>query len=183
MNMEWTIEKSDIVVDDKWLRVRADKCRMPDGQVVEPYYVLEYPNWINVFGITKEKDVILVKIYRHDIGQTVVELPSGTIESADKSAMDAAKREFLEETGYSSENFVQTGVVSPNSANHSNLTYCFLARGLELVRSPKLDKTEQIETLIIPFEESVDMLRTGKFLQAMHVSSVYYALSYLNEIE
>ena len=61
MNMKWTIEKSDIVVDDKWLKVRADKCRIPDGQVVEPYYVLEYPNWINVFGITKEKDVVLVK--------------------------------------------------------------------------------------------------------------------------
>ena len=180
--MKWEIEKSEFVINDKWMRVRADKCIMPGGQVVEPYYVLEYPNWINVFGITSKNEVVLVKLYRHGIGKTVVELPSGTIESYDKSPLEAAKRELLEETGYTSENFIQTGIVSPNPANHKNLTYCFLARELELVNSPELDDTEEIETHLIPLEQSIEMLQNGEFLQAMHVSSVYYAMNYLHKI-
>lgn len=178
--MKWQILKSKYVIDDRWLKVRSDKCIMPDGQVVEPYYVFEYPNWVNVFGITKENKVVLVKLYRHGIGKTVVELPSGAMEDSDKSPMDAAKRELLEETGYTSDNFTQTGVVSPNTSNHSNLTYCFLARDLECVTSPKPDRTEEIETVLIPFEQSIKMHKNGEFLQALHVSSIYYALNYLH---
>ena len=180
--MKWTTNKSEFVIDNKWLKVRADKCTMPGGRIVEPYYVLEYPNWINVFGITTENKVVLVKMYRHGIGQTVVELPSGTIESTDKSPMAAAKRELLEETGYTSDNFIQTGVVSPNPSNHKNLTYCFLAMDLKQVSNPKLDDTEEIETQLISLDKSIEMLKNGKFLQAMHVSSVYYAMNYLHKI-
>jgi len=180
--MDWKIEKSEFVIKDKWLKVRSDKCRMPNGQLVEPYYVLEYPNWVNVFGITKQKDVVLVKLYRHGIGKTIIELPSGIIESCDKSPIDAAKRELLEETGYISSNFIQTGIVSPNTSNHNNLTYCFLAKDLEFVQSPNLDETEEIETILIPFDQSIEMMKKGEFMQAMHVSSIYYALNYLNKI-
>lgn len=179
--MKWEIENSSIVHHDKWLKVRADKCKMPGGQVVDPYYVLEYPNWVNVFGITTEEEVVLVKMYRHGIQRTVTELPCGIIDDSDKSPLHAAKRELLEETGYSSENFTQTGVVSPNPANHNNLAYCFLARDLELIDTPQLDSTEEVDTLLVPIKEVIKMLESGQFLQALHVSSIYYAMNFLNK--
>jgi 8-oxo-dGTP pyrophosphatase MutT (NUDIX family) len=180
--MNWEIEKSEYIVSDKWLKVRSDKCRMPNGRIVEPYYIIEYPDWINVVGITKEKDVVFVKLYRHGIAKTVLELPSGTIEACDKAPVEAAKRELLEETGYTSDNFLQTGIVSPNPSNHTNLNYCFIAKDLELVSKPQLDCTEEIETILIPVEKAIDMFTNGEFLQAMHVSSFYYAMKYLTEL-
>jgi ADP-ribose diphosphatase len=167
--MNWKIVKSNYLINDKWLKVRADKCRMPDGKIVQPYYVLEYPHWVNVFGITKKNEVVLIKQYRHGLGQIVLELPCGAMETSELP-IDAAKRELLEETGFTSDNFIQTGIVSPNPSNHNNLTYCFLALDLEKVQSPHLDETEDLETILIPYKETINMLKNGEFLQAMHVS-------------
>ena len=177
--MQWEVEKSEIVFEDKWLKVRSDQCRMPGGQIVAPYYVLEYPDWINVVGITGEEEVVLVRQYRHGLGTTVIELPSGTVESQDRSPVDAAKRELLEETGYTGDFFVQTGIVSPNPSNHNNRAYCFLARNLEWVQPPQLDDTEEIETVLIPLADVLEMLRRMEFMQAMHVSSIYYAMNWM----
>jgi ADP-ribose pyrophosphatase len=140
---------------------------------------LEYPDWINVFGITIHNEVVLVQQYRHGIGREVVELPSGAVEAFDENPMEAAKRELLEETGYTSDQFIQTAVVSPNPANQSNLTYCFLAKDLEKVMDPKLDETEEVLTVLVPLEETVEMLQKGEFLQALHVTSIFYALQEL----
>ena len=180
--MNWKTIKSEYVLNNKWIKVRADKCRMPNGQIIDPYYVLEYPAWINVFGITKDNNVVLVKLYRHGVRKTVLELPCGVMEGSDKTPMDAAKRELLEETGYTSDNFIQTGIVSPNTSNHQNYTYCFLAQNLEKTADPKPDITEEIVTHLVPLKNAVHMLKNGEFLQALHVSSVFYALSYLKKI-
>jgi len=177
--MKWKIEKSEYLINDKWIKVRADKCIMPNNKIVEPYYVLEYPNWINVVGITDQNEVLLVRTYRHGIGREVVELPSGVIDSSDLNPLEAAKRELLEETGYAGDEFIQTGVVSANPANHSNLTYCFLAKNLHKISSQTLDETEQIEVVLTPIKKVYEMLEKGEFLQALHVSSLFYAMNHL----
>jgi ADP-ribose pyrophosphatase len=177
--MKWQVKYSKYLVDDQWLKLRADQCQLPNGKIIEPYYVLEYPDWINVFGITTHNEVVLVQQYRHGIGRVVVELPSGAVEAFDENPMAAAKRELLEETGYTSDCFIQTAVVSSNPANNSNLTYCFLAKDLEKVCNPKIDETEELLTVLVPLEETVEMLQKGEFLQALHVASIFYALQEL----
>ena len=179
--MKWKTEKSEYLLNDKWIKVRADRCVMPNKEIVEPYYVLEYPDWINVVGVTDKNEVILVKTYRHGIGRELVELPSGMIDKADSSPMVTAKRELLEETGYSGNTFIQTGIVSANPSNHSNLTYCFFAKNLKKTGEQMLDKTEEIEVVLTPIDKVLDMLKNGHFLQALHVSSLYYAMDYLRK--
>ena len=179
--LDWKIEKSEYLIKDKWLNVRADRCISPNGHVIEPYYVIEYPNWINTFALTKENKVLLVKQYRHGIGKTLLELPSGTIEG-NENPVETAKRELLEETGYTGDSFKQIGKVCPNTSNHSNLTYSVLATGLEKVREPIIDETELIEPILMPLNKVIEMAKNGEFLQALHTSTIFFALNELKII-
>ena len=94
-SLDWKIIKSKYIVKDKWLTVRADTCKLPSSNVIDPYYVLEYLTWLNIVALTENDDIVLVKLYRHGLGKTVVELPSGGVESYDESVLSAARRELL----------------------------------------------------------------------------------------
>lgn len=179
---DWKLLKSDHLVKDRWLSLRADTCQLPNGHTIAPYYVLEYPTWVNVVALTPENHVVMVRQYRHGVGRTVVELPSGTVEASDPSPLAAMRRELLEETGYAAASLVETGRVSPNTANHTNWTHCFLATGVQLAALPQHDPTEEIETLLVPLNEVVAMARRGELHQALHVSSLFFTLDCLKQM-
>lgn len=44
----WKIKRSDYLLRDKWLNLRADRCETPEGHIVEPYYVIETRDWVHV---------------------------------------------------------------------------------------------------------------------------------------
>lgn len=175
-DFKWEIEKSKYLIKDRWLKLRADTCKMPNGQMVDPYYVLEYPDWVNVVAITVDKQIVFVKQYRHALQQTLLELPCGNVEPGDETPMRAASRELLEETGYACTKLIQIGKLSPNPATHTNLTYCFLGIGAKRESEPKLDETEQIQTILIPIDKAMDIIEKGELLQALHVSSLLLSL-------
>ncbi len=179
----WNLLNSKYVVKDKWISVRADTCQMPNGKIVEPYYVLEYPTWVNVVALTKNQKIVLVKQYRHGLQKIVLELPSGAVEAEDLSLVAAVKRELLEETGYTSDNFIETGILSPNPANHNNLTHCFLATNVEKIADLNLDDTEQIDVLVLPLEKVIEEIESGILLQALHISSLFLALKNLGKLK
>lgn len=179
--MKWKINSSKYLVNDRWLKLRSDSCTMPNGNIIEPFYVFEYPTWVNVFGITSDNNVLLVKQYRHGIQDISLELPSGCVENNGESPLEAAKRELLEETGYSSSEFIQTCIISANPSNHNNQTHCFLATNLTKVSEISLDEGEDIETVLIPFKDFIEMFEENNIYQALHVSSIYYGLQYLRK--
>ncbi|MEH1974510.1 MAG: NUDIX hydrolase [Nostoc sp.] len=180
---DWIVLKSRYIIKDKWISIRSDTCQMPNGTIVDPYYVLEYPTWVNVVALTKNQEVILVKQYRHGLRKTILELPSGAVEAEDVLPVEAAKRELLEESGYTSNHFIETGILSPNPANHNNLTHCFLATDVEHVADLKLDATEQIDVVLLPLQKVIEDIDQGIFLQTLHISSLFFALKKLGKVQ
>ena len=180
---DWKVLKSQYIVKDAWLTVRADKCELPSSNTIDPYYVFEYPTWINVVALTTREDMVLVRLYRHGIGKTVLELPSGRVESSDDSILSAASRELLEETGYGGGKWVETGRLSPNSANHTNVVHSFLATGVEKVSEPIWDETERVEIILMSLTDAIELLRENGFFQALHVGSLFFTLNYLGKVE
>lgn len=182
-SLNWNILKSRYLVKDKWLSVRADTCQMPNGQIVEPFYVFEYSTWVNVVAITKRQEVVLIEQYRHGIQKTVLELPGGGMESEDISPLAAAKRELLEESGYTSDNFIETGIISPNPATHNNFIHCFLATNVELVADLNLDSTEIINVKLLPLDNLIQNISNGILLQSFHISSLFFGLNKLGKVQ
>jgi ADP-ribose pyrophosphatase len=161
--------------------VRIDKCELPDGQVIDGF-VLEFRDWVCVVALTSAHEVVLERQYRHGAQKVILELPGGVMDADDESPLSAARRELLEETGYTSDSFIQVGCVSPNPANHTNLIYYYLALNAEKVGSQSLDGTEEIEVLLKPLEEVIAMAKKGELLQSLQVSAMFFALTYMNRI-
>jgi 8-oxo-dGTP pyrophosphatase MutT (NUDIX family) len=161
--------------------VRIDKCELPNGMTIDGF-VLEYRDWTTVVALTKQQEVVLVRQYRHGAQKVILELPGGAMDAREENPLQAARRELLEETGYTSDTFIQIGRVSPNPANQTNLIYSFLALDVEKVDDQHLDSTEDIEVVLKPLEEVIRMAKTGELFQSMQVSAVFFALAYWNRI-
>jgi len=158
--------------------LRIDQCEIPNGNVFEPY-VIETGTWVNVIALTKDHKVVLVRQYRHGVGQILLEIPAGIMDAGDVNPLQTARRELLEETGYTSEKFIEVGSSYPNPATHNNLTYSFLALDVEKVDQQSLDETEEIEVSLVPFDELVSMAKNGGLPQALHITALFFALTYL----
>lgn len=175
-NQRWSIIDSTYILKDKWLSLRADKCRTPEGSIIEPYYILEYPTWVNVVAMTRENEIVLVRQYRHGLGKTLLGLPSGTVDPGDASPARAIERELSEETGYTSNNFKETGRLSVNPANHTNVTHCFLATDVYKIGNPHVTESEYTETVLMSVEDLLEYVRKCDVFQALHLGSLWFAL-------
>ena len=177
--MQWKVLSSEYLFNDLWFKVRKDRCLTPGGKIVDPYYVYEFPEWVTAVPVTEEGKIVLVRQYRHALGEVCIEIPGGCIDDADKDPQAAIARELLEETGYAFSSFEYLGKISANPSTNSNLMHMFLARGGKLVAPQSLDGNEEIEVDLVTIEELKKLLKDNKIMQAMHVTCMMYALDKL----
>src|SRR4051812_47121095 len=100
MSLAWKILSSEYLFNDLWFKVRKDRCLTPGGKIVDPFYVYEFPTWVAAVPVTEDGKIVMVRQYRHALGQVGIELPGGCVDATDKNFEDAIARELSEETGY-----------------------------------------------------------------------------------
>ncbi len=180
--MTWKTISSEQLFTETWMNIRADTCERPDGTIVSPYYVYNFPDWVTAVAITKEGKVILERQYRHGLGQTDLEIPGGCVDKTDASFEAAIERELLEETGYRFDMIEYLGKTSCNPSTNSNLMYMFLATGGEKVKDQELDAGEDIDIELVTVDELVQLVKEQKFIQSMHTTAIYLALEKLGRL-
>lgn len=171
---KWKLLSSEYISKAPWATLRRDTCELPNGTINDHYYVLEYPNWVNMVGITEDNHIIVIKQYRHAAEDILLEIPAGMIEEGE-DPQDAAVREMLEETGYTFSSIDRIAQLYPNPATSKNVTYTYLMQGGRKVQDQDLDETEDIEVFIISIEEAKELLLQNKFGQALQASALFYA--------
>ena len=161
-------------------RFRIDKCELPNGNLLDAT-IFEFRVWANVLALTKNRQVILVRQYRHGICDVLLEFPGGVVEDGETPA-EGARRELLEETGFAASELVEVGRLYPNPALQTNTLYGFLALDVEKVCEQNLDIGEDIEVCLLPLDELIEMARQGQFPHALQASVLFQALLYLDRI-
>ncbi|HYF30125.1 MAG TPA: NUDIX hydrolase [Chitinophagaceae bacterium] len=180
--MNWKILSSEYLFKDTWFTVRKDTCEKPDGKIVAPYYVYEFPTWVSALALTEDRKAIMVRQYRHAIGETIIEVPGGCVDNTDTNYEHAIARELMEETGYEFSKFEYLGKISPNPSTNTNWMHMFLATGGKKVKEQSLDHNEEIEVVLLSIDELKKILKEHGIFQAMHVTVIMYALEKLGEI-
>lgn len=173
----WKVISSEVVVRDEWLMLRADVCETEDGVRIAPYYVQEVCDWVHIVGLNDQGEMLLNEQYRHGTQQVCLELPSGGIE-LDETPLQAAQREFLEETGCLAREWIALPPVSPNPAGLTNTIHPFLARGVCKVQPQELEPGEEITCSFMSVAQVFDLIRGGRFPQALHIATVMVALEH-----
>lgn len=178
--MIWKVLSSKILFSSGLFTMKSDECELPDGRIMPKYYVMDFPDWVNILPITKEGNVVLVKQYRHASKREHIEVPGGSMDpKINESTLEGARREMLEETGYDSKNIVHVGSHYPNPALQSNQMHTFIAFESEEVQKQNLDEFEELEIYICTLERLKQHLNEGDIDHSIMVASISKALTYL----
>ena len=174
----WRILSSAYPIESPFLRLRADRIELPSGAVVEDYYVRESRGFCVVLAMTPDDDVLLVRQYKHGIGEVVLELPAGMLEP-DETPARCAARELAEETGYTGQppEFVRTFLADPT--NSTSRFHLFVVRDAQPTLAPQPDLTEEIEIVLAPVSALRAMALDGRINAGSQVAAVLVALDYL----
>lgn len=177
--MDWKTLSSKYLSKHIYFTAREDRCEMPNGQIVDPYFVVELPVSVCAMAITENNEVILLQQYRHPLKETILEIPGGFVDKGESSEK-AMARELLEETGYAFSAISFVGRVAANPGVLDNYTDLYLATGGKKVAAQHLDASEEIEIKLFSVDAVREMLKNNEFKQALHATCLFYAFEKLD---
>ncbi len=173
-NRKWKVLDSQYLAKEgDWFTVRRERVQLPSGVIIPHWYIMEFPDWVNVIAITKDNKFLLISQYRHALGETHYELCAGVIDKTDSSPLAAAQRELMEETGFGGGEWSEFMCLSPNPTNHTNHSYTFLAIGVEQLHEPNMEPSEDILTHLFTKDQLYQLLDRGEIIQALHSAPLW----------
>ena len=160
----WQTLYSETVFKSHFVKVHKDKVSLPDSMIIDDFYTVTIPNAAMICALTDDGDIILKKEYCYACNADIIECPAGMFEANENTPFEVARRELLEETGYTSDNWLYLGGTRESTSKLTNTMHLFLAQNCFKTSEQKLDDTESIELLKIPFNKAIDMVIRGEII-------------------
>ena len=182
VNKKWKVLGSQFAFNHRWYKVRQDIVELPNGEVIDDYFVSVRPDIALVLPITQNQEIVFVRQYRHGVGKILLELPAGTFDPARENAAAAARREFEEETGYTAEQLQALAILYDNPVKQTNQIHLFLAQDAYPVGKQMLDITEDIDVLLVPVSAVAAKILQGELQVAGTVAALFLGLNHLGLI-
>lgn len=162
MPEKWTLRKTEKVLDSEWVKVRKDSVDLPNGSSIDDFYVVTIKEAAAIVALDTEGNIILKTEYRYTYDKELIEIPAGCFENDETDGLAVAKRELLEETGYVSDEWQYLGATIESSSKLNNHMHIYFADHCRKVSDQKLDETEEVNVLVVPFEKAVEMVMTNE---------------------
>ncbi|GAC1366218.1 MAG: NUDIX hydrolase [Ktedonobacteraceae bacterium] len=177
----WKVLTSRQVIDTPFLKIRSEQVELPDGTILDDYYIIENRGWVGIVPITEDGRFILNRQYKHGIGMQVLEFPAGGIDAHEADPMLAAHRELMEETGYSVEpgNIELLAHMLANPTGAVTEIWWYIARDVLKTGSQKIDPAEVIENILATPAELLAYIHSGEFAVQGQIAAAYMALEHL----
>jgi len=180
MLKKWEILHSKNVFKCPWFTISQESCKLPDGEIIDDYYITNCKDVATVIAFVEEDKIITLKEYKHGYKDIIYTFPSGMVEVGEDHK-DGAERELLEETGFSGElTFIDQTSPNPTSARFKK--YVYIAKNLKKIQEPELEKTEFIEVEFKTIKEIHQMIKNNQMVSDLNITSFYSAMNYLGKL-
>ena len=180
---QWETVSSHRILDTPYLKVRKEEVQLPDGTIVPDYYIIENRGWVGIVPITPDGRFIINNQYKHGIGEEVLEFPAGGIDEHEQDPVDAAHRELMEETGYSTMRMEPLAHMIVNPTAAVTRLWWFIAYDVQKTGEQKIDPLEVIENRLVTPTELLELIHGGKFAVQGQIAAAYMALERLGYLK
>jgi ADP-ribose pyrophosphatase len=144
-----------------WLQIFRERVQLPGGRVLDDFYRVVLPDFAMVVPVTPTGELVMVRGYKHGLGRVNLSPPAGLLEPGEEP-LEGARRELLEETGHTSDDWTFLGRYVVDGNRQCGTMHLFLARDARPVRPPRDDELEQLSLELMPPARVLDALRRGE---------------------
>jgi ADP-ribose pyrophosphatase len=155
---EETIE-STTAFKGKFIELRYDRVRLPDGREASREYVV-HPGAVMIVAILPDGRLVMERQFRYPVRQTMIEFPAGKLD-AGEGGLACAQRELQEETGYTARRWAKAGIMHPVIGYANEIIEIWFADELTLGQR-HLDDGEFLDVFAASLQELEDWMRDGK---------------------
>lgn len=168
---KWKLLTSQDISPSLWFLLEKRTYEMPNGKIVDDFYVTPLADVALVVPITKAGKVVMVKQYKQGVDEITLEFPAGRKEPHHKDMLETAIEELAEETGIRTKNLTYVATVAGFTTKASEKVFCYVATNVELVGEQHLDENEAIEVVEYSKEQIDQAIYDGKMLSAVSISA------------
>lgn len=172
---EWKVLESHAALDSKWFKVSQDTVQLPDGSILDDYFVWERGDAAVVVPMTTDGHFVVTRQYKYGSNGIVMEFPGGGVEPGETPEA-AAHREVIEETGYAISDIRLMTVLINDPTKERGKIFIYLAGNSTKVQAPSPEPTESVETVVVTPGELRDLITTGRMCTSSSVSAAFIAL-------
>ncbi len=177
INLIETCLSSEVIAQGGMLTVKRDQVRLPSGANSQREYVI-HPGAVLVVPVLDNGKILLERQFRYPLNQVFIELPAGKIDTGE-DPITTGRRELLEETGCSANDWVYLGLQHPCIGYSNEVIHSYLARGLT-VGDHQRDADEAMELLEMTLNDCMTAIQNGEITDGKTIIALFLAEKFLN---
>ncbi|HEX8514657.1 MAG TPA: NUDIX hydrolase [Bacteroidia bacterium] len=158
---KWELLKEEDLSPSRWYPLFRHEVRLPNGHVMDDYYISKLGDVAMIIPVTKRGDLILVRQYKHGIREITLEFPAGIIEPG-QTPLDAAYAELEQETGVQAKNIVLLGELRSLPSKNFSRLFGFIAFNAMITTDQQLDVSEEIEVVTLSLRDTEEKIMSGE---------------------
>lgn len=172
----WEVLSSKVALDQPpFLKVEMERVRLPDGREIEEWPIVDARDYVNAVALNDAGEMMVLEGYKHGIRKSSWQMLGGYLEQ-DEDTLEAVKRELLEETGYSSDDWQKLGSYIVDANRRVGTGHFYLARNARQTAEPSNDDLERIEVKWVSPNEVQRALHDGRIAGMSYAVNVALAL-------
>lgn len=163
---------SKMIYDGRILNLKLDTVTTKSGHAHRE--VVEHNGAAAAVAVTDDNMIVMIRQYRYPAGRVVLEVPAGKIDPGEDDPKQTMIRELKEETGYTAGEITDLGRIMPSVGYSEEIIYLYLMKDI-VGGEQELDEDEDIEIVLMPFEEAYSMASRGELEDAKSIAAIFMA--------